>query len=72
VELFFVFLKKVPPARKLFEELEAYKCTTEYKLTYSDPDSKRLKGFEDFEKNRMGRKAYLPEKETIAVEGISL
>jgi hypothetical protein len=59
------------PARKLFDQLEAYKCTTEYRQTFSDPEAKRLKGYENFEKNRFGRKAYLPEKDTIAVEGIS-
>ncbi len=43
---------------------------TEFRDQFSNPESKRIKGFENFEKNRRGRMAYKPEKDSKGVEGI--
>ncbi len=43
---------------------------TEFRDQFSNPESKRIKGFENFEKNRRGRMAYKPEKDSKGAEGI--
>ena len=46
------------------------KIVTEFRAEYTNPEAKRIEGFENFEKNRRGRMAYKPDKDTTAVEGV--